>query len=207
MRLLNYGVVSCLLALALVPAARAANITDVTINGSGTWSTDGLWSIIGVTDIGSDSNAFLNIAPDYTTLNIASGTYLGFMGFTSNWDGAALGSVITLTLNYDDSSSKSATFSFDSLVNGLEHWFRLSGDNIFLGSSGITAVDRVCNGVGCLSPNTENDAVLEFSDTAAFGTAGPNLTDTGTPEPGSALLIGLGLTPFLIKRLRRFRVS
>lgn len=68
--------------LAAMPAASAANIDDITIQqNGGTWSTDGAWSIAGITDVGSSANAFLNTAPGYTSISIPSGTYLIFLGY------------------------------------------------------------------------------------------------------------------------------
>lgn len=189
------------LCLAAIPAASAANIDDITIQQNvGTWSTDGSWSIAGITDIGSPANPLLNTAPSYTSIIIPCGTYLIFLGYEPYWYGSIAGNTATITLYYDDSSTKSARFTAQNLSCGTVSWIRTSGDALYFGASGYTAYDRVGDGVAAISPNSINDAVLVFSDTADFGSpSGPN----PVPEPATCALVFLGMAPILLRRARR----
>jgi hypothetical protein len=205
---LKIGKLICvgLLAIAWQSPTWAAQITFVGLGletgpGGGFWDTDGSFAPLGITNTGSGSNPFLNqITLTSETLSIASGTYLAFAGFEGNWAVAQPGDIARLNIVYDNDTTtlKTATFSFNTLTDGVtEFWTRISGDDLRMGSSGIANVDRIGGGASPLSPNGTNDAVLIFSDVPAESQA--------TPEPGGLMLFSTGLALLALGQFRRRR--
>jgi hypothetical protein len=137
-----------------------------------------------------------------TNMSVASGTYLLLLGYEDRFFGtppsvpaAAPGDIsAVLTVYYSDGSSKTATFSNNSLGTA-SWWTRTFGDaSLGLGSSGIAGVDRVGDsGWGSYASNGVDDVVLQFSDASV-------------PEPATWGLVvgalGLGCLGWLLKRSR-----
>jgi len=159
-----------------------------TVNPYGWWRGGG----IGVTDPGGTGNPF------YTDANgailpggIPSGTYLLFFGYESYWPGAP-GNTATLTVNYSDSTQKSAQFLIGS-ITALGSWTRLSGDpSLSLGGGGFTVTPDRVGTPAFQPPDGIPDVVLLFSDTG------------GVPEPATVGLLAAGIAVLgLLKRIVR----
>ncbi len=183
-----------LLAVALFSAvAGAADITAIHITTTpiccviaGEWGTN--WQAsIGVTQPGGASNPWLDPTG---ALDVASGTYLLFLGWEDRfaYGAVAAGSFqANLTVYYDDSTTRTATF-VNNVLTSFSVWTRTSGDPLLvLGSSGITNADRVGEDVwGQYHPDGHADGVFVFSDTGRIDMA-------GVPEPATEWLA----VPFL----------
>lgn len=201
-------VVLILFVLAVIPAA-AGTITNLSVTTSGNsglgipsglWTTGAGWASIGVTATGATDNPFLDPGPS-GAMSTPSGSYLLFFGYEDRFAYGAMpaGAItLTLTVNYDDLSSLTATFT-NNVLTSPSIWTRDSGSTqLVIGSSGITNVNR--NGsysAGTYGANQVNDVVLEFSDTGSFSGG------TSVPEPATIGLMTAGLcAAFCLKRRR-----
>ncbi len=152
---------------------------------------DGTTSPLGFTNTGGTANAFLNNA-DSTITGLAYGSYyaIAFLGFGQHI-GAGTFSV------RENGVLFSTSVTFPSILTCCTQFASLTlagGDSVTLATTGLSA-DRiriVADGAG-LNPDGTADAFYQFTFTQGGA----------VPEPGSAMLLAIGVSAIGFARFRR----
>ena len=192
-RILRVGLLA---AVALSTLSANALITEVSFSSNGgSFVNDTIangTSPIGFTNTGGTANAFLNNA-DSTLTGLAYGSYyaIAFLGFGQHL-GAGTFSV------RENGVLFSTSLTFPSVLTCCTQFASLSlagGDSVTLATTGLSA-DRIRvfgDGAG-LNPDGTADVFYQFTFTQGGG---------AVPEPGSAVLLAIGVSALGFVRFRR----